>query len=257
MTALRHQRILALLQDQGHVTVRALQSEFSVTTMTIWRDLKMLEEQGLLRRIHGGAQKTGRVPGEPDYEKKAVAASDAKARIAARAVQEFVREGDVIAMEGGTTVAALIDCFPESKISVITNSLPVALRLRAQRPGLSVRMIGGWLSPVSGNTTGPDAVKAIEKLRASVCFIGATGFDSERGPMDPNPLEIEVKRTLSAISSRTVLLMDSGKMGVSSASVTLHPRRMEALVTEARPGEEVMCGLRKMGLKLIVAGTRR
>jgi DeoR family transcriptional regulator, fructose operon transcriptional repressor len=253
MTSLRHQRILALLQEQGHVTARTLQAEFNVTSMTAWRDLKLLEEQGLLRRIRGGAQKTGAVPGEPGYEAKAVTAGAAKARIAACAVREFVRDGDVIAMEGGTTVAALIDFLPESRISVITNSLPVALRMRAVRPAVPVRVVGGWLSAVSGNTTGPDAVKAVAKLRASVCFIGATGFDLLRGPMDPNPLEIELKRALSSISTRTVLLIDSGKFGVYSSSVTIHPRRLDAVVTDAKPEKKFNAAMKQAGLRVLVA----
>ena len=62
-------------------------------------------------------------------------------------------------MEGGTTVAALVDALPDQHISVVTNSLPIALRMRARRPVLPVRVLGGWLSAVSGNTTGPEALK--------------------------------------------------------------------------------------------------
>lgn len=253
MVTIRHQRILALLEQQGHVTARLLQAEFGITAMTVWRDLKMLEEQGLLRRIRGGAQKSGCAPGEPDYEQKASFAEDVKIRIAAKAVKEFVHEGDVIAMEGGTTVAALIDFLPETRISIITNSLPVALQMRACRPAVPVRVIGGWLSAVSGNTTGPDAVRAVEKLKATVCFISATGLNPERGPVDPNPMEIELKRSLSSIAERTVLLMDSGKFGVSSASVTIHPRHLSALVTDCYPGPEFEMMLQQTGLRVVVA----
>ena len=196
-TTARQQRILALLRDHGSVRLQGLPRELGVTPMTVWRDLRVLAEQGLLRRVRGGAQAMGGTVAEPDFEAKLTAADQAKVRIAAAAVKQFVQEGDVIAMEGGTTVAALVDVLPQTRVSVLTNSLPVALRLRVRRPGLPVQVVGGWLSAVSGNTTGPDALKMIGRQQASVCFISATGWDAERGPLDPNPLEIEAKRALA------------------------------------------------------------
>ena len=249
----RQQRIIALLRDQGSVRLAVLQRELGVTSMTVWRDLRVLEEQGLLRRVRGGAQAMGGAVAEPDFEAKLTASDKAKARIAAVAVKQFVREGDVIALEGGTTVAAVVDELPEARVSVLTNSLPVALRLRVRRPGLPVQVVGGWLSAVSGNTTGPDAVKAIERQQASVCFISATGWDAERGPLDPNPLEIEAKRALAGCATRVVMLLDAAKFKRSSTSVTLHVRRLHAVVTDAPPPAAVKTQLKAAGVVLVVA----
>ena len=221
--------------------------------MTIWRDLGLLAEQGLIRRVRGGAEFLGRAMSEPDFEAKAALWEASKALIAEAAVQEFVRDGHTIAMEGGTTVAALVEALPDQRISVVTNSLPIALRIRARRPALPVRVIGGWLSPVSGNTTGPEALKSAEMVRSSVCFLGASGWDEARGPMDPNPLEIEVKRQLARNSDRVVLLMDSQKFLTTSASVMIHPRRLHALVTDALPPESIVKRLHDEGVRLVIA----
>jgi DeoR/GlpR family transcriptional regulator of sugar metabolism len=142
---------------------------------------------------------------------------------------------------------------PDQHISVVTNSLPIALRMRARRPVLPVRVLGGWLSAVSGNTTGPEALKSAALGRTSVCFLGATGWDAERGPMDPNPLEIEVKRALAACSERVVLLMDSRKFHLASASVMIHPRRLHALVTDAPPPAAIARHLESEGVRVVVA----
>lgn len=255
-TAARHQRILALLRDRGEVRASSLVRELGVTPMTVWRDLKLIGEQGLLRRVRGGALPSAAGTGEPDFESKATAAGRAKARIAAAAVREFVREGNVIALEGGTTVAALVDALPESRISLITNSLPVALRIRQRRPSLPVRVVGGWLSAISGNTTGPGALKEARKDRVSVCFLSATGWDPAHGPMDPNPLEIEMKRAFAGCAGQVVLLMDSRKFAMSSASVMIHPRRLCAVVTDAMPPKSVVVQLRNAGVRLVVAGSK-
>lgn len=255
--AARHQRILALLRDRGEIRAASLARDLGVTPMTVWRDLKAIGEQGLLRRVRGGALSLLEGMGEPDFESKAGAAGRAKARIAAAAVREFVREGAVIAMEGGTTVAALVDALPESRISVITNSLPVALRIRQRRSSLPVRVVGGWLSAISGNTTGPGALKEARRERVSVCFLSATGWDPKHGPMDPNPLEIEMKRAFAESAGQVVLLMDSRKFEATSASVMIHPRRLSAVVTDAKPGRAIAMQLRKAGVRLVVAGSKK
>jgi DeoR/GlpR family transcriptional regulator of sugar metabolism len=251
--SVRHQRILLLLRDCGAVSAAGLRRDLGVTAMTVWRDLKMLEELGLLRRTHGGARSLERAPGEPDFEAKNAAAHAAKQAIAALAARLFVREGDTIALEGGTTVAALIDHLPEKRVSILTNSLPVALRVREARPQLPVEVAGGAMSRISGNTTGPEALRAMERWKASLCFLSATGFDAESGPGDPNPFEIETKRILASRARRTVMLLDSSKFGVKSAAVTIHPSRLHALVSDARPPKEIRAFLRTYRVSFLIA----
>ncbi|MBL9215181.1 MAG: DeoR/GlpR transcriptional regulator [Opitutaceae bacterium] len=249
----RHQRILTRLRDRGRVAGRELVRLLAVTPMTVWRDLRLLEEQGLLRRVRGGAEMSSRAAGEPDFEVKAAAANSAKERIAACAARTFIRVGDVVAMEGGTTVATLVGHLPAERVSILTNSLPVALRLRTLRPALPVRIASGWVSPISGNVTGPEALKSIRSQAATLCFLSATAFDAERGPTDPNPLEIEVKRALAAISDRVILLLDSSKFGRRAAAITLHPRRLHAVVTDAPPPADIAALLVRYSVRLIVA----
>ena len=235
MKTIRCQQILALLRKHGHIVGKDLEKRFGITAMTVWRDLCTLEELGLLRRVRGGAEPLASADPETFFEIKSVARAGAKRQIAACAAAHFINEGDTIVLEGGSTVAALIEFLPRSHITILTNSAPVALQVRARRPDLPVRVAGGWLSPVSGNLTGPETLRDIAKLSADCCFLGATAFDAEVGPTDPNPLEVEAKRAWAAIARRTVLLLDHRKFGHRSACVTIHPRRLHAVVSEAPP----------------------
>jgi DeoR family fructose operon transcriptional repressor len=252
----RHQRLLALLSERGHLTSGEVAGDFGVTPMTVWRDFRLLEELGLLRRVRGGVRSMGSVPGEPVFESKEKAAMERKRRIAAEAVRQFVQPGSVLALEGGTTVAAVLGFLPGSRISLITNSLPVAAQARNLRPQLPVRLLGGWLSPVSGNLTGPEAIRDCARLKADICFLSATGWQEGIGPMDPNPLEVEVKRALASIARKTVLLLDSGKFGLPSTSVALHPRRLHAVVTDAPPPPSIARHLAAEKVPLLVATVR-
>ncbi|MCC5850205.1 MAG: DeoR/GlpR transcriptional regulator [Verrucomicrobia bacterium] len=249
--AARHQRILLWLQEEEELRVRDLADRLGITSMTVWRDVKLLEEQGLLRKEHGVIRRPAAALRELDFESKDQTGLTAKRKIAELALRAFVREGDVIAMEGGTTVAALAELLPKQRVSVITNSLPIGLRLRQSHPEIPVRMIGGWISPVSGNCTGPDALREIRRHSATVCFLSATGWDAAKGPTDPNPLEIEVKRALAAMADRVVLLMDSRKFSVEAASLMIHPRRLHALVSEAPVPEAVGGMLEGCGVEVI------
>ncbi len=253
----RQQRILTLLRDLGEVRTGELIQAFGVTGMTVWRDLRILAEQGLLQMVHGGARLPDNVAAEQDFEGKADTAATAKARIAKMAVQRFVHRGDVIGMEGGTTVAALIPCLPTAHISLVTNSLPLAMRARAERPTLPLRMIGGLMSAVSGNTTGPQTVKAWSQCPLSVCFLSAAGWDLRHGPMDPNPLEIEAKRAMAASSRKVILLMDSTKFHTVSQSVTIHPKRLHAVVTDKPLPKPVTAQLAKSGVEVVLTPARR
>lgn len=253
MTADRHQRLLAWLNERGFLSVGEIAPALGVTPMTVWRDLRVLAELGLLRRVRGGARALGAAT-ELRFERKEGEARSRKEDIAAEAAERFVQEGAVVVLEGGTTVAAVLPYLPEERVSLLTNSLPVAQQARLLRPRLPLRLIGGWLSPVSGNLTGAEALREIARLHADVCFLGATAFDAELGPTDPNPLEIEVKRAFAAIARRTVLLLDSGKFGQRAAAVTLHPKRVHDLVTDALPPEKIRTRLNECGVSLHVVG---
>lgn len=252
----RQQHILRLLGRSGSVRASELARELRVTAMTLWRDLEGLAEQGLLRRVHGGAVAAGADPLEADFESKAAAAARAKERIARFAVRHFVRAGDVIALEGGTTVAAVAEALPDEGVSIVTNSLPVALRIRAMRPRLAVSLPSGWLSAVSGNLCGPETVRNLRQSRATVCFISCSGYDLHRGPLDPNPLEIEAKRAMASASSRVILLLDHGKFHTLSRSVAIHPGRLHAVVTDKPPPAAAADKLRRLGVPVHIVGAR-
>lgn len=230
---IRQQRILQWLGDTAFLSTSELRKRLGSNAMTLWRDLNALEEQGLIRRVRGGAELASGT--EDEFEAKAAERMHAKHRIAEMAARTFVRGGMTLALEGGTTVMALVEYLPSEQVSIITNSLPVASRLRKLRPNLRVRMPPGWLSGVSGNLCGPETVRWLRARKTDLCFIGATAFDLGRGPTDPNPLEIEAKRAMLSGSTKVVLLIDQGKFGQSSTSAVVHPRHLHAVVTDTTP----------------------
>ena len=246
----RHRRILNLLERQTSASVRDLRREINVNPMMLWRDLRILEEQGLLRRVRGGAQRAD-VAREATFRAKKRARSIIKARLAQTAVERFVKKGDVVILEGGTTVTELAAFVAEMEVTVLTNSLPVAQRLFALRCKCAVYLSGGLLRGESGTFVGREAVRFFSGKRAAVFFMSSTGLEEDRGFTDPNPQEIEVKQAMIRAAKRVVALVDSSKIGTSSLMPVTAPARVNHLITDADPAR--LAWLQHRGTEVIRA----
>lgn len=240
------------LHGTAGVTTSELQALLGVSTMTVWRDLGVLEKAGALRRVHGGAVLTNEREGpEPSFTVKASHATTAKQQIARTALAACVRPNAVLALEGGTTVAALMPFLPADKnLTLLTNSLEI---VRQTPPGINVICSGGLYREISGTFVGPQAVRFFQEHRADVAFISATGLDPDDGLMDPNPLEIEVKQALCARSARVVLLVDREKFGRRSTMPVVPLSMIDALVTDAAPPRAMARALKTARVSLLRA----
>ncbi|MFJ6295088.1 DeoR/GlpR family DNA-binding transcription regulator [Streptomyces griseoviridis] len=208
----RQQEILRLARDGGRVDVVSLAEEFQVTAETIRRDLKALDRAGLLRRVHGGAIPAGRLGFEPDLTEREGTAADEKDRVAQAAVAELPTDGTLI-LDAGTTVARLAAAIPpESSLTVVTHSLPIAARL-ADHPGIQLHLVGGRVRHRTRAAVDAWALRAYGEIRADVLFVAANGFSAEHGLTTPDLAEAAVKTAAMAAARRVVLLADSTKHG--------------------------------------------
>jgi DeoR/GlpR family transcriptional regulator of sugar metabolism len=253
-SAQRRNLIRRQVEGTAGVSTAQLQDLLGVSAMTVWRDLEALERAGTLRRVHGGAVPVDDAAGpEPSFAAKATRAAGAKQRIARYAVSEFVRPGMLVAMDGGSTVAALMPFFPaETSISIVTNSLEI---VRQAPAGPSVHCSGGLYREVSGTFVGPQALVFLGAFRPDLAFVSGTALDVQDGLMDPNPLEIEVKRALCRRAGRTVLLLDSGKFGRRGGLRALDLAGIDVLLTEAPPEDGLKGELERAGVELRVVGS--
>jgi len=250
LTQDRHRFLLRRLEETGSLKMAGLDKELDVNAMTVWRDLRLLEQRGLLKRVHGGAVRADRSV-EPEFRLKQQRALAEKRLIAATAVRNHVRPGDVVILEGGTTVAELLGHLPPRDLTLMTNSLPILTRAHALGRGWQIHGSGGTLSPVSGNFVGPEAVEFFQKNFATTFFMSATGLDPASGFLtDPNPVEIEVKRAMAKAARKIVLLLDSSKIGVRSVQSVLPLAEIDVLVCDAKLDPKAVRPLRAAGLKI-------
>lgn len=208
----RQRATLRLARSEGRVEVTALAQQQRVSVETVRRDLLALEAGGVLRRVHGGAVPVERVRHESELSVRDGQRREVKERIAAAALTELDGVTSLL-LDAGSTTARFAELLPaDVDLTVITNSLPIAMLL-AQRPRTTVVSLGGRLRARTLSTVDGAALRALDGLLVDVAFLGTNGLSVERGLTTPDLAEAAVKTAMVAASRRSVVLADSSKVG--------------------------------------------
>ncbi|MGC3953936.1 MAG: DeoR/GlpR family DNA-binding transcription regulator [Propionicimonas sp.] len=227
----RHLRILEQARSRSKVEVSVLADELDVTTETIRRDLAILERQGQVRRVHGGAVHVQRLGYEPSVDTRSGQHAAQKSRIG-RAARDLLPDGGSILIDGGTTTLELVRNLPaELQITAVTNSLQAA-NLLAELPQVDVLLLGGRLRDITRAAVGPWPVGALAELRVDVAFMGTNGITPETGLTTPDQAEAEVKRAMVAAAGRVVCLADHTKVGLSQLCRFARLDQVDTIVTD-------------------------
>ncbi|WP_114853136.1 DeoR/GlpR family DNA-binding transcription regulator [Brachybacterium sp. YJGR34] len=233
----RHRAIATALRRRGTVTVAALSSDLGVSTATIRRDLEILAEAGALRRVRGGAASLhGSVRPEADprsFADVARTATAEKQAIAARACS-LVEDGEVVALDIGTTVAAMCPLLLERSLTVVTASLAV-VRALAAAPAVDIVILGGLLRPSYDSMVGTLTESALAQLRVDRAFLGSSGVRADGAVLDSTPSEVPVKRGLLDIATSSYLLADHEKLPGTGFLEIAPLGRFTALITDRSP----------------------
>jgi DeoR family fructose operon transcriptional repressor len=249
----RQQAIAALVAERGRVAVTAVAEEFGVTTETVRRDLAVLERSGVLRRVHGGAVPAGTLTlVEPGLGERHGTRSEAKRAIAAAALDLLPRSDGSIALDGGTTTAALADLLPaDRRLLAVTSSVPIAARLAAK--GINLHLLGGRVRGVTQCAVGEAAVQALADLRVDVAFMGANGISSRHGFTTPDEAEASVKRAMVRAGQRVIVLADSSKLDREHLVRFAALDDVDVLVTDTEADPGIVAELEKADIEVVLA----
>lgn len=254
LSAQRIQSIFEEIKTNGICSVSGLSEQYAVSEMTIRRDLKQLEDQGLITRTHGGAVLNSLVSKELQFVQKQGLHEAEKAQIARYAVEHFVAENDIISLEGGTTIAGMVaHIAPYRHLTVMTNGLHTLFALQRIAAGNTIIATGGILREVSNTLVGPVAEAHFNAFNAAKVFLSATGWTAENGFTDPNMLEIQVKKAMIRSAQQTIMLLDSSKFGLVSLTSFLDSFDVDHLVTDEGIPEEVYAQFSERGVKIHIA----
>lgn len=247
----RHQYIINKLKKEGNVNVFDLCSELEVSSVTIRKDLKLLEDKDLLYRTHGGATLSNPYTVDRSVNEKEKIKSGEKTVIGEAAAQ-LIQPNDCILIASGTTVASLAKSIqPVGSLTVITAALNVALEL-IHHPDIEVIQLGGMLRKSSSSVTGLYAEKMLEDFSCSKLFLGVDGIDLEFGLTTTNMMEAQLNRKMIKASQKTIVLADSTKFGKRGFGKICGLEEIEEIITDAGVSNHMVETLTSMGIQVTI-----
>jgi DeoR/GlpR family transcriptional regulator of sugar metabolism len=248
----RRQQMLNLLEETGTLNVAELADRFGVSVVTIRKDLDELGAEGLLERTFGGAVFSHRSRFNRSFLQRAQEHRQEKLAIATAAL-EYIKDGDTIILDAGTTTLALAQLLKEQVKSafVITCSVPAALELSSA--GYDILLLGGMVRNKSLALLGRETLRVIERYRADKAFIGSSGFTPEMGHSTPNPDDAQVKEALIRNADETYVLVDSSKCGHNCVTSFAQLRDVHLTITDNRLPRVKAKTLEAVGAKIQIA----
>lgn len=227
----RQQTILQLLEARGTLAIADLSARFSVSEMTIRRDLSQLESDGLLRRTHGGAVSTQSGSFEPPYALRSRLNLNAKRAMAA-AVAEEIRDGQTLVLDGGSTGSAIAEALVGRRVTVCALNMRAATIL-ASSPETTVMVPGGQVRHGEQSFVGPAAERTLFDHRFDTYVMTASAVDVTAGVTEWNVEDAAVKRAALASSARCVLACDSSKFGQTAFARVAGLDQVDLIVTDS------------------------
>jgi DeoR family transcriptional regulator, fructose operon transcriptional repressor len=227
----RRQAILAQVRSQAAVSAEELSRTFAVSVETIRRDLRRLQDAGLLDRVYGGATRPAGRSSEGSFAARTTRNIRRKRAIAALAVS-LVEPDETIVIDIGTTALEVARALPASfRGRVLTNSVPAAMELSG-RGEVELLLCGGQVRPGDGACAGAHAEAFFAEFYADRAFLGSGGVHQEAGLTDYYPAEVVVRRTIIAHTAMTYVLADSSKLGVIAVHRVCPLEALTAILTD-------------------------
>lgn len=248
----RRDKILELLKEDGSAKVIKLAKIFKVSEVTIRQDLEKLEQEGFIKREHGGAF----LKNVEDSVKSFTLLNQeniAQKQIIAKKAAELVEPGETIILDSGSTTTEIAkNLIGRKEITVITNALNIALMLGAE-PGIEVIVTGGEFKPPTLSLTGQKAASFFEDINADKLFLATAGISLRSGLTYPSLSDIVVKKAMIDAADVTYLVADSTKIGKNAFASLGALSLIDFIITDVSIDQKRAQILREHQIEIIIA----
>ncbi len=240
--------ILRQLELQSMVKISDLTELLHVSDDTIRRDLKSMEERGLVRCIRGGACLPAVVDALSRFAGREIANSEKK-REAARKAAKYVKTGSVVALNSGTTNVILAQELAgrKDRFTVVSNNL-AALNLLMENTNIRLIAVGGEIDPAERSACGADCERLFAQYYPDTAFLSIGAVNCADGFTDCRFSEMGIVRVLAEHAKEVIAVMDSSKLGKRSQAKLLELKDVDRLVTDNALSQTVWQEYREAGL---------
>ncbi len=249
----RRRLILDRARGDGRVQVTELATVLDVAAETVRRDLKVLEDNGLLRRTHGGALPIDKAGFEAQISQRSAQSVAEKQRIAWSAIKSL--EGcESLFLDEGSTAMAVADALlsVDRPLTIVTHAISVAALLTT-RPRTDVLMLGGTVRSASMATAGSATTTMLCELTVDIAILSASGISLERGVSTSNPESAGLKRAAMHAGRKRLFIGPHTKFGISSFCRYGDVHDFHAVITDSGLPNTVAATYKAAGIRLIRA----
>lgn len=247
----RRSQIADLIQKQRTVNNAELMERFGISIETVRRDLDALEQEGVLRKVYGGAVVNVSLNAEPEYASRSQMNSQQKNAIA-REAAKLICSGDTVYLGVGTTVQAMVQYMKNiGPVTVFTNALRTAVEL-SELPECTVILPGGQVRAKELTLSGFPAEENLVHFNVDKAFIGIGGV-TENGITDFHIGEARLHRQLALNARQAIALADSTKLGVRAMNNVCSLDQIDLVITDGDASRQAVKALEAAGAKVIVA----
>jgi DeoR family transcriptional regulator of aga operon len=247
----RHQFILSKLQKEKFANVLDLCKHLKVSSVTIRKDLKLLEDKNLLYRTHGGATIDNPYAADRPVNEKEKLQSAEKMTIGAAAALSIQPNDSVIIASGTTMLALARNIQPKETLTVITSSLPVTLELM-KHSSVEIFQLGGSVRKSSSSVMGPYAESILSDFFCSKFFLGVDGIDIEFGLTTTSSMEAHLNRKMINASQKVIVLTDSTKFGKRGFGRICGLEEINQVITDKGIPQHFVNHLEGMGIEVTI-----
>lgn len=241
----RHKYIMSKLIEEDKVVTTDLALALDLSEDTIRRDLNELDDKKQLKKVYGGAILLE--DKSVDIFNININAEEQKKRIVTKALP-LLHDGQVIIMSGGTTNLVFARLIPEDlKATIYTYSLPIAMQL-SQHPNIDLIFIGGKMQKNAMVTIGMDVIQVVSKIKADICFIGASSINVQQGLTEIGYEISIVKKAMIESSDRVVSMFSHSKLNTKMPHVVCELSQLDTIVTDLDPEDYRLEEYRKSGV---------
>ena len=247
-------KVRDFIQSRGEVSVSELQSLYEgYSSMTIWRDLKQLEEQGFIRRVHGGviSMQTAALQIEGVYSKRARENTRQKIAIA-KAALSLIRPGHAVYLDAGSTLMTVANHINNDRYTIVTSGANIAIEL-SQRHTCDVLLTGGQISENTLSCSGAQAELFISSINIDLALMSPSGFSLRNGFTSGSQSESMLKRAVIAKAAKVVMLMDTSKLGRSLPFTFATLADIDMLICDSPLPPDVAAEVKAQGVEYIIA----
>lgn len=248
----RHLYIKEQLYRNGFVTVQDLAEQLEVTGATIRRDLRIMEEENLLRRNHGGASLVHEKVIELSLNDRSLINPEEKARIASVAAS-LLGENDSMGVTSGSTIEAFVRMLqPKGTIKVVTPSIRLGVLL-SEKMDVDLRILGGRVVPNSMSVRDDYSISGLRNVRCSKLFFSCDGLSLEDGVTSAFVEEAHLTECMMNVAQQRILLADSSKFGKCGFGRICALEDVDILITDSGISSQLKGKIEALGVEVIIA----